>query len=111
MGYRLEISEIKKHHIEYMTSGGKLYGYVENIEDLKSYNWLLNKKIIDEDQYFDYNCNPKIVLNSNEFNEFVLLYNEDLNNYYKYDTKDWFINDEKVRKLLSNKNKKVLEWW
>ena len=36
MGYRLEISKIK-----YCTCGGKLFGYVDNIEELESYKKLM----------------------------------------------------------------------
>ena len=50
MGYRLEISKI-----EYKATGGKLYGYVDNIEELESYKWLLNKGYItneDKDNWY-----------------------------------------------------------
>ena len=100
MGYRLEISEIN-----YKASGGKLFGYVDK-EKLKSHKWLLEKGFIDGDEYWDYGCNPQIVLNHEEFKEFIKLYKEDLKEFYQYDLEELFFKD-----LLENDNDKLLEWW
>ena len=116
MGYRLEISKIEYTGV----SGYKLYGYIneEELKKLKSFRWLVEKDFIDEDDtYWGYNYNPQIILNSNEFIEFVQLYNDDLNKYYKelgYDSgyiKDSFINNTDMKELLKSNNKKLLEWW
>jgi hypothetical protein len=103
MGYRLEISEI-----QYKASGGKLFGYVDK-EKLLSHKWLLDKGFIDGDEYWNYGCNPQIVLTAEEFREFFKLYGEDLKNFYKYDINE--IIDKDLEDLLKSKNDKLLEWW
>lgn len=114
MGYRLEISKS-----EHKKRCGKLYGYVENEKELKSYKWLkINgflKNLVDD--WYDYNVNPKIILDSNEFKEFIKLYNEDMNENMPGDLKtsgfekDWVINDETIQELLNDFEDKILEWY
>ena len=104
MGYRLEISEIK-----YKASGGKLFGYVDK-EELLSHKWLLENGFIEGDEYWNYGCNPQIVLNAEEFREFFNLYAEDLRNLYKYDINEILL-DKNLEELLKSKNDKLLEWW
>lgn len=104
MGYRLEISELK-----YKKSGGKLYGYVEDETKLESWKWLKKHDYIDGDEYWDYGCNPQIILRNEEFQEFIELYIHDLQNYYKYTLDDDWIRD--LRDLGDNDDYKVLEWW
>lgn len=102
MGYRLEISKIKYAHC-----AGKLFGYTDEC-NLKSYKWLLENEYIDGDEIWDYGFNPHIVLNSVEFEEFIKLYYEDLNEYYK----DYnFEIDDDLQELINSKCDKLLEWW
>ena len=104
MGYRLEISEL----IPTKNSGGKLYGYIPEIDlkKLKSYNWLLERKYIKEDCEFNYGYSPEIVLDKTSFREFMQLYAEDwLNNY---ETEFWL---EEFEELFESKNKILLEWF
>lgn len=104
MGYRLEISKI-----EYKESGGKLFGYVEDETKLESWKWLKNHEFITGDEYWDYGCNPQIVLDDDEFKEFIELYIFDLHNYYKYEIdSDWI---KSLRDLAKTKEDKLLEWW
>lgn len=109
MGYRLEISKIKYTGV----CGGKLYGYTddETLHKMKSYEWLKKNEYIEGDECWGYGFNPQIVLNKEDFIEFVKLYNEDLNNFYDcYNEKDWFINNEEIIKLMNDDSKKILEW-
>lgn len=103
MGYRLEISEL-----EYKACGGKLYGYVEDTTELKSYKWLLDKNYIDGDEYWSYGCNPKIILDKEEFKEFIKLYNEDCNNAGH--EKDVVLKDKDFQELIKSDKYKILEW-
>lgn len=103
MGYRLEIGEL-----EYKACGGKLYGYVEDTEQLKSYKWLLDNCYIDGDEYWSYGCNPKIILRKNKFKEFIKLYNEDCNNAGH--TKDIVLKDKGIQELMNSDKLKILEW-
>lgn len=112
MGFRLEISKIK-----YVTSGSKMYGYVEDetLENLKSYQWLLKHGYIDGDEYWDYGCDVQIILRPDQFKEFITLYNEDFNEYKSGDCwayeKDYIINQKEVQELINGKDKILLEWW
>jgi hypothetical protein len=110
MGYRLEISEIN-----YKACGGKLFGYFGNtkdeLEELKSYRWLLEKEYISGDEYWSYGCNPQIVLNDDEFREFIKLYNDDWNECYKGQISKDIINDEDIQELMGTNKDKLLEWF
>lgn len=105
MGYRLEMSKVK-----YSSCGGKLFGYTENDKELKSYQWLVKNGYIDEDEYFDYGNNPKILLGANEFKEFINLYNEDWNEVWR-DNQNWVINNPEIQELLKWEDNVLLEWW
>lgn len=107
MGYRLEISEVK-----YKACGGKLFGYCDE-EKLKSYKYLLDKGYLDGDEYFTYGFSGDIVLNSDEFKEFIELYNEDCNkqNRLNGSEKDLIINDKKIKELLESEEDKLIQWW
>lgn len=102
MGYRLEMSEIK-----YSACGGKLYGYVDDEKQLKSYKWLLDRGYINGDEYWSYCFNPRIILNSIDFKEFIKLYLED----FKQERKCDFPYIEDLKKLESSENDVLLEWW
>lgn len=105
MGYRLEISKIK-----YNTSGGKLYGYTET-DNLKSFKYLYDKRYIDKNEFWSYGFNPQIVLNANEFKEFIKLYICDLKEYYNYGEEEKSEIIENLIKLSKTKDDKLLEWW
>ena len=102
MGYRLEMSEIK-----YSACGGKLYGYVDDEKQLRSYKWLLDKGYIDGDEYWGYGYNPQIILTPHDFKEFIKLYLEDFKQTKKYD----FPYIEDLKKLKNSGNDVLLEWW
>ena len=102
MGYRLEMSEIK-----YTACGGKLYGYVDNIKELKSHQWLLEKGYITGNEDWDYWYNPRIILTSGEFKEFIELYKEDFKKYRKLDNPY----SEEIQKLIDSGEDILLEWW
>ena len=101
MGYRLEISKIK-----YCACGSKLYGYVDDEKKLKSHQWLLEKGYIDGDEYWDYGCNPQIVLSPDEFKDF----NKFKPEYIEYQ-KDYIINQKEIQELINGENDILLEWW
>ena len=103
MGYRLEISEIK-----YKACGGKLYGY-EDEKQLKSHDYLVKKGYLDGDEYFSYGFEGNIVLSSEEFKEFIKLYNQEMNEISK--NKDWVIKQEEMQELLENNEDKLLQWY
>lgn len=110
MGYRLEMSKVK-----YSACGSKLYGYIDDEKKLKSHQWLLKKGYIDGDEYWDYGCNPRIVLRPYEFKEFIELYNEDFNKFKpqfceEY-PEDYIINQKEIQELIKNKETVLLEWW
>lgn len=121
MGYRLHVSRIEDN----VFCGGKLYGYgdYEYNDDgndgyiekkTKSHQWLVEKGYLKGDEFWTYGFNPKIILNSREFKEFIELYNEDCNNFkeeYIIHPKDWIINDERVQKLINGKDDVLLEWY
>lgn len=114
MGYRLEISKMK-----HVYCAGKFYGY-ESVDayNSKSVKWLLDNKFIkDEDYegevYWGYDFNPQIVLNAKQFEEYIKLYNEDLNEFgcQVGNIKDALINDEEMKNLIADRCNKVLEWF
>ena len=100
MGYRLEISKV-----EYASCGGKLFGYVDNEKNLKSYQYLLENGHINGDECWDYGCNPQILLNAKEFKEFIKLYSEDWKDKYgiEYHSDD--------SDLIDSNSDKLLEWY
>lgn len=104
MGYRLEISKI-----EYVACGGKLMGYVEDDSKLRSHQWLLEKGYIEDDEsYWDYGYNPRIILRSDEFKEFIKLYIEDKIEFQNYP----HFKDEakKLLELAETQDMKLIEW-
>lgn len=102
MGYRLEMSKIK-----YCACGGKLFGYVDNIEELESYKWLLNKGYIDGTEYWYYGFNPQIILNHNEFVEFIEIYKKEYKELHNTD----FLDNKELNNLIKSKDDVLLEWW
>ena len=104
MGYRLEISEL----IPTKNSGGKLYGYIPEIDlkKLKSYNWLLERKYIEEDCEFNYGYSPEIVLDKTSFREFMQLYAEDW--FDTYQSEFWL---EDFEEVINSDNFKLIDWF
>ena len=79
MGYRMSI-KCDDYDFE---SGTKFYGYVEDLDNLKSIKWLIdNHKLEDDDpDVFNWSpVGPTITLDCYEFREFIKLYEEDVRN-------------------------------
>lgn len=107
MGYRLNIAQIKE-----VWYGTKLYGYGIDLSKLLSYQFLVSLDKIDGKECWDYGAYNYIVLDKNEFKEFIKLYDEDLFNnpvYYQQE-KNEFINKPEIQKLLKSKCDKLLSW-
>lgn len=102
MGYRLEISEIT-----YKACGGKLYGYLDDEEKkLPSYQWLLEKGYLTGNETWYYGFNPRIILTSEEFKEFIELYILD-----KMNESEYTMIEDSVKDLIETKCDKLLEWF
>ena len=107
MGYRLGI-----YKTEIAFYGTKLYGYEDNIEDFKSYKFLIDNGYLD---YFNYGCENQVLMFGKDLKTFIKLYNDDLNNYARYIkyVKDYFINKKEIKELLNDDNDYyyyVIEW-
>lgn len=112
MGYRLEISKIKNGKETYITSGNKLYGYVD-VKRLKSWQWLHEHKGIDI-EFWDYGINPRIILKPGEFEEFIDLYSEDYAQNYeepKEIVKRFILDTEGIQRAINSNDYILLEWW
>lgn len=99
MGYRLGINRIEKVYY-----GTKLYGYHDNYKDFESYKYLVRLGIIEDEEYFSCFQDNTLLIRGRNLRKFIELYNYDLNtysNYIKYE-KDFFINDEDIKKLLND---------
>lgn len=89
MGYRLEIYDTKGN---YLCCGGKLYGYITDIEKCKSLHWLRKHGKTNEDEdgfgveWYEYDGENEQLLTNSEFKEFIQLYIDDkkkLGNYHQ----------------------------
>lgn len=114
MGIRIDITGVESQ-INYY--GQKLYGYVdkETNEKLTSKNYLIEigkycNEIKENDWDWDLDCATKIT--AEEFKKFCELYADDLEKYYPYGEykKEWFLEDEDIKKLLETKEDKILRW-
>ena len=105
MGYRLEISRI----IDSDLGGTKLYGYVEDVTKLKSWNWLVNNGHLNEENklFFEWDGNPSIILSKDEFRDFTKLYWEDIKDFRN---PEWNMPDT-IKDLIEEDCSKLLEWW
>ena len=101
MGYRLEISEVKR----FSACGGKLFGYTSE-KELKSWRWLLKNNYIDGDECWACGYNPRIVLDAGEFKEFMSMYLIDWKEHKGID-----LVDEELQQLIETNNHKLLEWF
>lgn len=109
MGYRLNISKV----IDADIGGGKLYGYVEDMNKLKSVQWLVANHYLEQENvnFPDWEANPTIVLRKDEFNEYIKLYYQDLNEFRNPDKTSLWEFDEDMKKLIEEDCSKLLEWW
>lgn len=92
MGYRLEVSKI-----EYCDCGGKLFGYIppSEMKKCKSAKWLYENHFIDSlfdegecDYEFWYQTyNPQIIMDTEQYQQFIKLYIEDYNKFSPYGNK------------------------
>ena len=114
MGYRLEISKV-----EYRACGGKLYGYAGNTAEelgirdkLKSVKWLLDNNFVSKETFWNYGYDNPIILNKEEYKEFIKLYAEDKKEYHKkYGEeldKDYF---KDAFELAEEDGDKLIEWY
>jgi len=108
MGYRLEVSKIID--VEF---GSKLYGYVEDMNKLKSVQWLVASNNLEQEKvnFPDWYGNPQIILTRDEFKEYIELYYQDLNEFRNNDKTSLWEIDEDMIKLINENCSKLLEWW
>ena len=107
MGYRLEVRKIEHGSIRC----GKLYAYTtdEELLKMKSYQWLSKNgflKDLERERWFAW-YNPQIILSSSEFVEFINLYKQDFENYWK---QPFTYYEENLKELLESKCDVLLEW-
>ena len=109
MGYRLEVRKIENSSIRC----GKLYGYTtdEELLQMKSYQWLSKKGFLrdlerENMKWFTW-YNPQIILCPSEFKEFIMLYKQDFENYWK---QPFTYYEENLKELLEIKCDVLLEW-
>ena len=113
MGIRIDITGAESQ-INYY--GQKLYGYVdkETSEKLTSLNYLVDigkyMNLVDKLDILSHDCDTQIT--ANEFKKFCELYADDLEKYYPYGEykKEWFLENEDIKKLLETKEDKILRW-
>lgn len=103
MGYRFEAIEIIPRST---INGGKLYGYYDKIEELKSYQWLQRQGIVDGTEAWFYGCSIDKVISAIEFREFFDLYLDDFEKIKGYKLE---LTEEEYR-AYKNNNDKVLTW-
>lgn len=104
MGYRLEISKV-----EYQTSGGKLFGYIEDEElhKCKSWQWLRDRNYVDtENDIWGYGYEHTTLLAKEDYRQFIQLYIEDYNKYQGLD----LMKLEDFEETLKSEYI-LLEWW
>lgn len=105
MGYRLYVVDSESNLAYY---GTKLYGYV-NEKKLKSYKYLESLGFFGNGETFDYGCDNKIELTTEEFREFVKLYDEDIADNFGYPMGS-FLNLEEITKLTASDANKIISW-
>lgn len=107
MGYRLEIRKIENKSLFY---GTKLFGYVQDPEELKSIKYLIKKEFIEDPYIFDYDGEVPICMKIKDFRTFAKLYDEDLKEYNNADY--CFLEDAEIKAILELKDTDeiVLSW-
>lgn len=101
MGYRLCVEKVGDSNPNYY--GTKLYGCCDE-EKLKSYQWLIKKGYLKENEYYSwsYGSDNAILMRAEDFREFAKLYEEDLNEYYEYDHSPAnFIEDKDIQAFMN----------
>lgn len=81
MGYRLDVQCVNSPLDFY---GTKLYGYVEDEEELQSYKYLQKIGKINHDEYYPvwfYGCDNQMTLSKEEFEKFARLYEQDMRTF------------------------------
>lgn len=113
MGYRLSVEKVGDRYPCYY--GTKLYGYVNDETELKSYQWLVKEGFLKADEIYvwDYCCENPILMRVEDFKIFAKLYNEDLNKILPNFKKDYFIKDEDIQQFLALDNWEliVISWF
>ena len=116
MGYDLGIRTANGGYFD----GHKLFGYIDDIGGLESYEYLKSINQWEEMPYFDDGSYNEITLTEQEFNAFVDLYLKDYL-YFWSSVKFKFVQatyKENYKKLCDELNKaknikgdKILHWW
>ena len=130
MGYRLEFKDPNHEDNIIFSCGGKLYGYMDDdfdVKSFKSWQWMKRNGFFDDYKYdwdketvilsydeeyaenWGYGFRHTMYLSKEQFLEFIKLYIEDRNTYYLCDVeyKDSIKNYYDVLKL----NVVLCEWW
>ena len=110
MGYRLCVEQIQKEPQFY---GTKLYGYVDDVTKLKSFQWLAEHNMInpEEDKYcWDSEASMDIRMTASEYREFITLYREDIEKAYGVHFTILENDNELFRELYNSDNEKIISW-
>lgn len=105
MGYRLCISKVNEVYY-----GTKLYGYVDDENKLKSYNYLKDNEYIDGDEIWSYSAENPIVMRVCVFKEFRELYAQDLKDFYDEIISNAFLKETEELTKLGDYDFVVLTW-
>ena len=84
----------------------KLIPSIQYLVDIGKYMNLVSEE--DKHDFMRHDCNTEIT--AEEFKKFCKLYADDLEKYYQGYNKEWFLEDENIKKLLESKNNKILFW-
>ena len=84
----------------------KIIPSIQYLVDIGKYMNLVDE--IDRENPLCHDCNTEIT--AKEFKKFCELYADDLVKYYKDYKKEWFLEDENIKKLLENNENKILSW-
>ena len=111
MGYRLCVEQIQREPQFY---GSKLYGYVNDVTELKSFQWLAEHRKVDpeEDRYcWDAYASMDIRLTAEEYREFITLYAEDMKTFYNRPWNKFYKDDlVNLKALYDSDNDKIISW-
>lgn len=108
MGYRLSISKLDE-----VFYGTKLYGYVNNLEDLESYQFLKKYEYVDGDEAWCGSCENPMIMRVCVFKEFREWYAEDLKNYEDNgeEVAQYFLKETEKLTKLPDYDFIVLTWY
>ena len=118
MGYRLDIqpkSDFENRTFKNAFCFGKLYGYVQDEHELKSYQYLINLGLLNGDEWWDDCCSNQVELTPEQMKEFLKYYIEEkaefnnLHNYAQQQEMKKVFEDYKNKLLAFNENV-ILEW-